>query len=194
MLLSGRADSKDQEWVRRVLTRLRRVPRRRLLLGVLGIAILGAGLVVALGARPTARATFPVGLEQGYAGTTYAFDGVVCVQSQVASATVDGVRIRQAAGSTTRLVRPSGGPPTLGFPVDPSGSAPAEGYRIPVGDEDCGLRLLVTPDRTGDLRAGEVELTLRYGPGGLLRSTVTLSPPLTLDVTQTGKDPRGTGT
>ena len=174
-----------------MLTRLRRVPRRRLLLGVLGIAILGAVLVVALGARATARATFPVGVEQAYASTTYAFDGVVCVQSQVTSATVDGVRIRQAAGSTTRLVRPAGGPPVLGFPVDPAAGAPAKGYRIPAGAEDCGLRLLVTPDRNGQLRAGEVELTLRYGPGGLLRRTVNLAPPVTLDVTQSGKDPRG---
>ena len=177
----------------RVLDRLRRVPRRRLLLGVLGIAILGAVLVVALGARASARATFPVGVEQAYAGTTYAFDGVICVQSQVTSATVDGVRIRQAAGSTTRLVVPAGGPPTLGFPVDPAVGAPAKGYRIAAGAEDCGLRLLVTPDRTGMLRAGKVELTLGYGPGGLLRRTVALEPPLTLDVTQTGKDPRAGG-
>ena len=174
-----------------MLSRLRRVPRRRLLLGVLVIAVLGAALVVALGARATARATFPVGVEQAYAGTTYAFDGVVCVRSQVTTATVDRVTVQQAAGSTTRLVRPAGGPPTLGFPVDAAAGAPAKGYRVAAGAEDCGLRLLVTPDRTGKLRAGTIDLSLRYGPGGLLRRTVTLAPPVTLDVTSSGKDPRG---
>ncbi|MCW2715660.1 MAG: hypothetical protein JWN88_2707 [Frankiales bacterium] len=174
-----------------MLRRLRRVPRRRLLLGVLVIAVLGAVLVVALGARASARAVFPVGVEQAYAGTTYAFDGVVCVRSQVTGATVDRVTVRQAAGSTTRLVRPAGGPPTLGFPVDPAAGAAAKGYRVAAGAEDCGLRLLVTPDRTGALRAGALDLGLRYGPGGLLRRTITLEPPVTLDVTATGADPRG---
>lgn len=170
--------------------RLRQVPRRRLLLGVLVVAALGAVTVFALGARPAAEASFPVGVERAHVGTTYAFDGVVCLGSQVASTTVDEVTVEQAPGSTTRLVPPTGGLSTLGLPAEPSGAS-AEGYAVAAGVQDCELRLLVTADRQGDLRAGRVQVRLGYGPGGLLRRTVDLQPPVTLQATQTGPDPRG---
>lgn len=173
-----------------MLGRLRRVPRRRLLLGVLVVAVVSALLIVALGARPSGEASFPVGVEAAHQGTTYAFDGVVCLDSPVTSATVDDVEVEQARGTTTRLVRPLDGRPTLGFPVDPRAGASTDGYTLAPGSQDCGLRLLVTADRQGDLGAGTVRLRLRYGPGGLLRRTVTLEPPVTLSVTQTGPDGR----
>lgn len=168
-----------------------RFRRRPLLLGVLVVALVSGVLVVALGARPTADALPPVGLEQGYVGTTYAFDGVVCLGSQVLGSTVDEVRVRQSPGGTTRLVvPPQGAPITLGFPVEEQAGTPVEGYELPAGEQDCTLRVLVTPERTGRVEAGTLEVRLRYGPGGLLRRTATVTPRLVLDVTGTGPDPR----
>jgi hypothetical protein len=176
-----------------VLRRLRQVPRRRLLVGVLVVAVLGGVAVFALGARPDAEASFPVGVEAAHVGTTYAFDGVLCLGSSVAGSQVADVEVEQAPGSTTRLARPVDGPPTLGIPVDPEGAEPAEGYDVPAGEQDCDLRLLVTADREGQLEAGRIRLRLSYGPGGLLRRTFTLEPPVTLDATQTGPDTRAGG-
>ncbi len=100
-----------------------RFRRRTLLLGVLVIAVVSGVLVFALGARPTAELGGQVVAEPAYVGTTYAFDGVVCLGSQVAGSTVEGVEVEQAVGTTTDLVRAPEGAPTLGFPVDPEESA-----------------------------------------------------------------------
>lgn len=160
---------------------------------MLAVAVLGALAVVAIGARPDAEASFPVGVEAAHVGTTYAFDGVLCLGSSVAGSTVADVQVEQAPGSTTRLTRPVEGPLTLGIPVDGDAGEPAEGYEVPAGEQDCELRLLVTADRMGELQAGRIRLRLAYGPAGLLRRTFTLEPPVTLDATQTGPDTRAGG-
>jgi len=167
-----------------------RVRRRTLLLGVLVIAVVSGLLVLALGARPTAERGGRVVAEPAYVGTTYAFDGVVCVGSQVTGSTVTGVTVLQPAGGRTELVRAPDEPPSLGFPVDPDGGEPVDGLDVPAGEQDCTLRLLVTPDRRGRIEAGTLEVHLRYGPGGLLRGTDSVRPDVVLDVTETGPDPR----
>ena len=71
-----------------------RVRRKPLLVGVALVAVLGGLLVFALGARPGVEVLNAVPLERGYVGTTYAFDGLVCVGSQVTATTVTGVSVR----------------------------------------------------------------------------------------------------
>ena len=170
-----------------------RVRRRTLLLGVLVVAVLSGLLVLALGARPSVESGGTVLAEPAYVGTTYAFDGVVCLGSQVAGATLEGFEVEQAAGSTIGLVRGPEGPPTLGYPVDPQAQEEVEGLEVPAGELDCTLRLLVTPEREGRLRVGTLEVRLRYGPGGLLRRTASLRPDVVVQVTGTGPDPRSEG-
>lgn len=170
-----------------------RFRRRPLLLGVLGVAVVSGLLVLALGARPTAELGGSVVAEPAYVGTTYAFDGVVCVGSQVAGSTVEGVEVEQAPGTTTELVRAPEGPPTIGFPVDPSAQEEVEGLVVPAGELDCTVRLLVTPDRQGRLEAGTLRVRVSYGPGGLLRRTAGVRPDVVLQVTGTGPDPRSEG-
>lgn len=167
-----------------------RYRRRTLLLGVLAVAVVIGLLLFALGARPSADPLAPVGLQLAHVGTTYAFDGVVCVGSVVTGSTVAGVTVEQAPGGTTQLVRPPQGPPTLGFPVDPDAGEPVDGFDVPAGGQDCTLRVLVTPERQGRVEAGTLLLRLRYGPGGLLRRTASVRPQVVLDVTATGPDPR----
>lgn len=167
-----------------------RVRRKPLLIGVALVAVLGGLLVFALGARPGVEVLNAVPLERGYVGTTYAFDGLVCVGSQVTATTVTGVSVRSPQGADVALVQPpAGAPPTVGFPVTDRGSS-ADGYRVPAGEPECGLRLLVTPTRTGPVTAGRLSLSLAYGPGGLLRRTVEVDAPVSLAVTGTGPDPR----
>ena len=55
------------------------------------VAVLSGVAVVGLGARPGVEVLNAVPLERGYVGTTYAFDGLVCVGSQVTSTRVTGV-------------------------------------------------------------------------------------------------------
>jgi hypothetical protein len=170
-----------------------RFRRRTLLLGVLVVAVLSGLLVFALGARPTAELGGEVVAEPAYVGTTYAFDGVVCLGSQVTGSTVEGVEVEQAAGTTIDLVPGPEGPPTLGFPVDPEAQEEVEGLELPAGELDCTLRLLVTPERQGRLEVGTLKVRLSYGPGGLLRRTATIRPDVALEVTGTGPDPRAQG-
>lgn len=167
-----------------------RVRRRPLLLGVLVVAVVSGVLVFAVTARPVADVLSPVTVEQAHVGTTYAFDGVVCLGSQAAGSTVDRVTVEQAPGGTTELVRPPQGSLTVGFPVDRAAGEPAEGYDIPAGGQDCTLRVLLTPDELGRVEAGTLRVRLRYGPGRLLWRTVSVRPPVALDVTGTGPDPR----
>lgn len=177
-----------------VLGRVRRlrgrVRRRPLLIGVAVVAVVSGVTVFALGARPDVVVLNAVPLDRGYVDTTYAYDGLVCVGSEVTSTRVAEVRVRQSEGARTELVLPpEGEPPTVGFPVEPGGPAVA-GWSVPAGEPDCGLRVLVTPTRTGPVRAGELEMSLAYGPGGVLRRTVEITPDVSLDVTGTGTDPR----
>jgi len=166
------------------------VRRRPLLLGALVVAVVSGVVLFAVGARPSGDALAPVGLEQAHVGTTYAFDGVVCLGSQVTASTVDGVTVEQAPGGTTALVRPPRGPLTIGFPVDPDAGGSAAGYELAAGAQDCTLRVLVTPDERGTVEAGTLQVRLRYGPFGLLRRTVSVRPEVVLQVTATGPDPR----
>lgn len=166
-----------------------RFRRKPLLLGVLAAGVVSLLLIVTLGARPTAEAVQAVPVEQAYVGTTYGFDGLVCLGSQLFPSTVDSVSVEQAEGTATQLVRAPDAAPTLGFPVADGGES-VDGLVVAAGEKDCTLRLLVTPDRQGALRAGAVTVRLRYGPGGLLRRSATVRPAATLDVTGTGTDPR----
>ena len=170
-----------------------RFRRRTLLLGVLVVAVLSGLLVVALGARPTAELGGQVIAEPTYVGTTYAFDGVLCLGSQVAGSTVEGVQVEQAPGTTIDLVRAPSGPPTLGFPVDPDAQEAVEGLDVPAGQLDCTVRLLVTPEREGRLAVGTLDVRLSYGPGGLLRRTASIRPDVQLEVVGPGPDPRAEG-
>lgn len=170
-----------------------RLRRRPLLLGVLGVAVVSGLLVFALGARPSADQGGQVLASPAYVGTTYAFDGVVCVGSLVTASTVMGVEVEQAAGSTTELVRAPTGSITLGFPVDADDAEPVDGFEIAAGEQDCTLRLLVTPGRQGRVEAGVLKIRMSYGPGGLLRRTASVRPAVALEVTGTGTDPRAEG-
>jgi hypothetical protein len=167
------------------------VRRGPLLLGVLVVAVVSGFAVFALGARPSVEVLNAVPVEDAYVGTTYAFDGLVCVGSQVATTRVTGVEVEPVEGVQTQVVRaPADEPPTVGFPVDPSGAEPVDGLEIPAGEPDCGFRVLVTPEQTGQVEVSGLRISTSYGPGGLLRRTLEATPQLTLDVTGTGPDPR----
>ena len=167
-----------------------RFRRRPLLGGVLTVGLVGAIAIFALQARPGANSPATVRLERGYVGTTYAFDGGVCLSAPRVAAKVLVVEVEQEPGSTTRLVRPpEGARPTLGFPAADEG-ADVAGYRITPGGDDCTLRLLVTPSQPGTLRPGTVSVRLAYGPFGMLRRTARVRPAVTLDVIGEGTDPR----
>ena len=169
-----------------------RVRRKPLLTGVLVVGVSGAVLIFAIGARPAASSGGRVGLERAYEGTTYAFDGVVCLGSPQVSAEVLSVDVEQARGGTTRLVRPpEDGRPTIGFPTEDEGGDVA-GYRVPAGEDDCTLRVLLTPDAQGRVAAGTLRVRMAFGPFGLLRRTASVTPEIALDVTGTGTDPRTT--
>jgi hypothetical protein len=173
------------------VARLRgRVRRRPAVLGLLTIGVLGAVVIVVLQARPSGSSPTAIRLEQGYAGTTYAFDGAVCLRAPAVEARVLSAEVEQAAGVTARLVQPpEGARPTLGFPAEDRGED-VGGYRVTAGGDDCTLRLLVTPTRQGLLAPGVVRVRLAYGPFDLLRRTVSVRPQVRLDVTAEGDDPR----
>ena len=169
-----------------------RVRRRPLLIGVLLVGVVGALVIFAIGARPSAEPSGVIGLERAYAGTTYAFDGAICLGSPQVGSEVRSVEVEQAPGSTTELVRPPDGPPSVGFPVSQEGKD-VRGYQLPAGQDDCTLRVLVTPEQQGRVEAGTLRISLSYGPFGLLRRTAEVQPQLVLEVTGTGEDPRSAG-
>ena len=166
--------------------------RKPLLIGLLTVGLLGGFAIFAFQARPDAAGTVVVPLGEAYAGTAYAFDGTLCVGSPRVAATVTGVEVEQAPGGTTQVLEPPPDTrPVVGFPVDAEGAgSPVSDYPVPAGEQDCTLRVLVTPDEQGTVRAGSVDVEMAYGPFGLLRRTVTAVPQVTLDVTGTGTDPR----
>lgn len=165
--------------------------RRRLLLVVLGAAVLGMLLLVASWLRPAVASGGPVALDDAHVDTAYAFDGVVCLFPGRVGATVHAVEVEPSDGAATRLVqRPAGSPPTVAFPVADTDGASLVGLSLPGGEQDCSGRLLVVPDREGTVEVGEVRVVYAYGPGGLLRRTVSVDPEVSLQVIRTGPDPR----
>lgn len=169
--------------------RLKRGPALALLLIV---GLVGSVLIGRASTRPTLYVLTPVTVPAAFAGTTYAFDGLVCLQAGSIGAEVSGVQTSTAAGVRTEIaLRPPGSPPAVAFPVDAGASAPLEGLRIAAGDDPCA-RVLVTGDGQGDRAAGPVEVRFRYGPFGVFRASSTVTPPVVLQVTGTGTDPRST--
>ncbi|MCY7364576.1 MAG: hypothetical protein LH469_04565 [Frankiaceae bacterium] len=168
-----------------------RVRRRPLLLGVLAIGVVGGLVIFALGARPDASSSVPVGLADAYVGTTYAFDGTLCLGSPRVSAKVLSLEVEQAPGTRTEVRRLAEGTRVvLGFPVEGNDGLDPVGARVPAGEDDCTFRVLVTPTEQGPVQAGTVRVELGYGPFGLLRRTASVQPNVTLDVTGSGTDPR----
>ena len=168
-----------------------RVRRRPLLLAVLGIGVVGGVLIFALQARPDAGPAVPVVLEQGYVGTTYAFDGTLCLDSPQVAAQVLSIEVEQAEGSQTEVLRlPEGARVLLGFPVQEDVGVDPVGTTVAAGEQDCTFRVLVTPTAQGSVEAGTVRVELGYGPFGLLKRTAEVQPEVVLDVTGTGTDPR----
>lgn len=170
-----------------------RLRRKTVLVVLLVVGVLG-GLVIARGSlRPQATTTGPVTLPEAYAGTTYALDGMACLAARSVPVTVTGASDSELQGVRTRAVlRPPSAPVTVAYPVPPDAGDPLVGARVAAGEERC-FRVLVTASGTGERRAGPVEMRVRYGPFGLLRSTLRLTPPVTLQVTGTGADPRARG-
>jgi hypothetical protein len=165
--------------------RLRRGPVLVLLL-LVGVA--GALLISRSQVRPQVDVFGPVTVPAAYDGTTYAFDGVLCVRASSVGTQVTAT----GAGSATRVgLRPDGAPPAVAYPVDARAVQPLAGTTVAAGDQVC-TRLLVTPHGQGDRAAEPVTLSFRYGPFGLLRSSTTVTPPVVLQVTGTGVDPRAT--
>jgi hypothetical protein len=169
-----------------------RFRRKPLLIGVLTVGVLGGFAIFAVQARPDASGTVVVSLEEAYVDTAYAFDGTLCLDSPRVSARVVGIEVDQAPGGTTQVLEPArDARPVIGFPVEESDvGTPVSDYSVPAGEQDCTLRVLVTPTGTGTVRAGTLEVEMAYGPFGLLRRTATAVPKVTLDVTGTGTDPR----
>ena len=154
-----------------------------LLIGVVGALLVARGSV-----RPQVDVYSPVTVPAAYAGTTYGFDSLVCVHASSIGATLDEVR---SSGSTRLGLRPAGRPVTVAFPVEPTALTSAEGLKIAAGDQQC-TRLTVTAQGSGDQRPEPVRLHFTYGPFGLLRRSQTVTPPVVLQVTGTGTDPRTT--
>ena len=155
------------------------------LVGVVGTLLIGRSST-----RPTLYVLTPVTVPAAYAGTTYAFDGLVCLQAGSIGARVSGVDQSTVAGVRTEIaLRPPGAPPAVAFPVEAGASAPLEGLRIAGGDDQCA-RVLVTADGQGERAAGPVQVRFRYGPFGVFRASSTVTPPVLLQVTGTGTDPR----
>jgi len=163
--------------------RLKRGPAVALLLlvGVVGALLLARGSV-----KPGVDVYAAVTVPAAYDGTTYAFDGLVCLRGSSVGASVRGV----SGGRDTRIgLRPADAAVTVAFPVAQDAVRPLDGADVPAGDQQC-TRVLVSPHGQGEQRAGQVRVSFRYGPFGLLRTTARVTPPVTLQVTGRGQDPR----
>ena len=100
------------------------------------VGVVGALLIGRSSTRPTLTVLVPVTVPDAYAGTTYAFDGLVCLQAGSIGARVSGVEASTAAGVRTEVaLRPPGAPPSVAFPVDASAADPFEGVELAGGDE-----------------------------------------------------------
>lgn len=166
--------------------RLRRGP----VLGLLVIiGVVGTLLIARSSTRPGVDASGDVAVPAAYVGTTYAVDGLVCLQARGVEATV--TKISDGTGSVPTLLRgrPPGAPVAVAYPVAPDAGTSLVGLRIAAGDEEC-VRALVRPSAQGDQHAAPVTVRFRYGPFGLLRAGVTVTPSVLLHVVGTGPDPR----
>jgi len=166
--------------------RLRRGPVVGL---VLIVGLVGAYVIARGSLRPQLEVLAPVTVPGAYEGTTYAFDGLVCLRAGGVPVEVTGVDQADGGPVRTHLLRRPPGAPTVAFPVAAGAGLPVAGLRVPAGREPC-LRVLATADGQGDQRAGQVTLHARYGPFGLLRAALEVRPPVLLQVTGTGRDPR----
>ena len=167
----------------------RRLRRRSTVITLVVVGVVGAGVIYAGSARPDVDVFAPVAVTDAYAGTTYGFDGLVCLGAGAGTAELEEVvRTTTPQGLVVELgPKPQGTAPAIGFPVA-QGPAPGE-LQVPAGGFEC-LRLTARPERTGSFAAPEVSVPVRYGPGGLLRRTVDVRLPIRLEVTSTGTDPR----
>ena len=169
------------------LLRSRRRPVLALLV-VVGLA--GAGVIARGSLRPGLEPYGSIRVPAAYAGTTYAVDGLVCLFASSVPVEITEVRDSSADGVRTRLRgRPPGSTVTVGFPVPAEAGDSLVGARVAAGDQRC-LRVLLTPEQTGERRAGAVSVRVRYGPFGVLRTGLEITPPAVLEVTGTGADPR----
>ena len=154
------------------------------------VGLFGTFFIGRSSTRPVLDVQAPVTVPQAYAGTPYAFDGLVCLRASSVAAEVTGVSGGTGGEVVTQLLqRPPGSPVTVAFPLEGDAGAPLDGLRVASGDSTC-LRVVVAADGQGDQRAREVEVSVAYGPLGLLRSTLSVTPPVLLQVTGTGRDPR----
>lgn len=153
------------------------------------VALVGSYLIGRASLRPSLELLAPVTVPEAYEGTTYAFDGLVCLTAGDVGVEVTGVQDGGGPVETQLRQAPEGAPVTVAFPLEGEPGASLEGLRIPAGEQAC-VRVLTTPTRQGEERATEVEVSFRYGPGGLLRSSVSARPPVLLQTTGTGTDPR----
>jgi len=169
--------------------RLKRGPVLALLLLV---GIVGALLIARSSTMPQVDTAGEVTVPAAYAGTTYAVDTLVCLQTRGLAATV--TEVRDGGGPVTTLLRrrPADAAVAVAYPVAPDAGTTLQGVRIGAADEEC-VRVLATPSAQGDQRASAVTVRFRYGPFGILRSGVTVTPPVLLQVTGTGTDPRAAG-
>lgn len=178
--------------------RLKRGPVVALLLVV---GLVGLFLIARSSTRPQVQTLAPVTVPDAYEGTTYAVDGLVCLKATALGARVTGVSavgdstageesVAGRAGVDTRLVdRPAGAPPAVAYPVPPDAGTDLAGLQLARGQERC-VRVLTTAGGQGERSAEELEVRFAYGPFGILRSTATVTPPVLLQVTGTGSDPR----
>ena len=77
----------------------------------------------------------------------------------------------------------------MAFPVPDGASRDLVGLQLDAGEEQC-VRVLTTATAQGEVRGAPVEVRFSYGPLGVLRSGLTVTPPVVLQVTGTGTDPR----
>lgn len=171
---------------RRSQYRLKRGPVVALLLV---IGVVGALAIARSSTRPQVQTLSLVTVPEAYAGTTYAVDGLVCLQATAVGARVTEVTGEDAPATVDLVQRPPGTPPAVAYPVAPDDGTPLEGLELGRGEERC-VRVLGRSDAQGDQRAGPVEVRFAYGPLGLLRAGVTVTPQLLLQVRGTGADPR----
>ncbi len=169
------------------LLRFRRGPVLALLVVV---GLVGAAFIARDSLRPRLEPNGSLRVPAAYAGTTYAVDGLACLVARSVPVEIVEVQDSTTGGLRTRLRgRPPGSTVTVGFPVPPEAGDSLVGVRVAAGDERC-FRVLLTPEQTGERRAGAVSVRVRYGPFGVLRTGLEITPPAVLDVTGTGTDPR----
>ena len=153
---------------------------------LLVVGVVGALLIGRSSTRPTldvldARRRCPA----AYAGTAYAFDGLVCLRAGSIGARVSGVDREHGGGVRTQIgLRPPGR--AAGGGVPGRGGGDRRRWRAcgsPAGD---AVRPGARRPRDGPGRAappGRCTVRFRYGPFGVFRTRATVTPPVVLQVT-----------